>query len=282
MRAKILSSTSYRVTAEIAPFEVPGAAGRLSGEQLGDGPPVVLLHGLSAVRRYVTHRSKALPRAGFRTIAYDARGHGQSDPPEEPDAYEYSDLAADLAAVVDEFGLERAALAGVSMGAHTALRYALENPDRVSALVVITPGYTGEPVPEGRWDEMADALDEGGIEAFIETWGASNVAPPYRESVLEFARQRLSMHRDLGAVVRALRVVPRSVAFDGLDSLRRIEAPVLVVGSRDEADPMHPLAIAESYAEHLPNTELLVEEDGKPPIAWQGARLSRAIAGFLG
>jgi pimeloyl-ACP methyl ester carboxylesterase len=242
----------------------------------------MLLHGLSATKRYVVHRSKALPRAGYRTIAYDARGHGASAPPEDPDAYEYSDLCADLARIMADYEVERAALAGVSMGAHTALRFALESPKRVSALVVITPGYPGEPADEGRWDEMADALDARGIEGFIEAWGARDVAPAFRESVLEFARQRLSLHRDLGAVAHALRVVPRSEAFPGLEALERIEAPTLVVGSRDEADPAHPLAIAESYVDRLPNAELLVEEEGKAPIAWQGARLSRAIAGFLG
>lgn len=243
---------------------------------------MVLLHGLSATKRYVVHRSKALPRAGYRTIAYDARGHGASPPPADPDAYEYSDLCADLARVMDDHDVESAALAGVSMGAHTALRFALESPERVSALVVITPGYPGEPADEGRWDAMADALDADGIEGFIEAWGGRDVAPAFREPVLEFARQRLSLHRDLGAVARALRVVPRSAAFDGLDALRAIEVPTLVVGSRDDADPMHPLAIAESYVAHLPNAELLVEEEGKTPLAWQGARLSRAIVDFLG
>jgi pimeloyl-ACP methyl ester carboxylesterase len=71
------------------------------------------------------------------------------------------------------------------------------------------------------------------------------------------------------------------VPFDGLEDLERIEAPALVVGSRDDADPTHQLEVAERYAERLPNGELLVEEEGKSPIAWQGARLSRAIADFL-
>src|SRR3712207_4371029 len=93
-RAKTLSFTY--VTGMSAEFEAAGPGGRLAGEELGDGPPVVLLHGLSATRRYVVHRSKALPRAGHRTIAYDARGHGESDPPEDRDAYGYADLAADL------------------------------------------------------------------------------------------------------------------------------------------------------------------------------------------
>ncbi len=53
------------------------------------------------------------------------------------------------------------------------------------------------------------------------------------------------------------------------------------MGSRDEADPVHPLALAERYAGELPNSRLLVEDEGSPPLAWQGARLSKAIAGFL-
>ena len=254
---------------------------RLDAAQTGDGPPVLLLHGLSATKRYVVHRSNVLPRSGYRIVAYDARGHGESAPPDDPDAYEYSDLCADLAAVMDEHEIERAAIAGVSMGAHTALRFALEQADRVSALVVITPGYTGEPGDEGRWDDMADALEEGGIDGFLESWGARDVVERFRDAALENARQRLGLHRDLGAVARALRVVPRSAAFDGLPALGGVEAPVMVVGSRDDADPVHPLAIAESYVEHLPNAELRVEEEGRAPLAWQGARLSRAIVDFL-
>lgn len=242
---------------------------------------MVLLHGLSATRRYVVHRSQALPRSGFRVIGYDARGHGESDPPEDADAYEYPDLVADLSALFDEFHLDRATLAGVSMGAHTAVRFALENPDRVSALVLITPGTTGEAADTGRWDAMADALEEGGVEGFVESWGARDVSDRFRDAALEAARQRLSLHQDLAAVAHALRIVPRSEAFPGLQALGEIEAPALVVGSRDDADPMHPLATAESYAEALPNGRLLVEEEGKTPLAWQGARLSRAIADFL-
>ena len=57
--------------------------------------------------------------------------------------------------------------------------------------------------------------------------------------------------------------------------------PTLLVGSRDEADPGHPLAVAEEYAERLPEAELVVEEEGKSPLAWQGAQLSRAIEDFV-
>jgi pimeloyl-ACP methyl ester carboxylesterase len=75
--------------------------------------------------------------------------------------------------------------------------------------------------------------------------------------------------------------VPGSHAFDGLEALQDVSAPVLVVGSRDESDPGHPLKVAEAYAEYLPNAELIVEDEGKSPIAWQGAQLSKAIIDFL-
>src|SRR5947207_14604958 len=93
----------------------------------GEGIPVVLLHGLTATHRYVVMGSKALERSGHRVIAYDARGHGHSDPAPSPDAYGYEDLEADLAAVLDERGIERAVLAGASMGAHTLLPFAIEH-----------------------------------------------------------------------------------------------------------------------------------------------------------
>src|SRR5918911_4222163 len=91
----------------------------LAADEDGEGVPVVLLHGLTATRRYVVMGSKMLERDGHRVIAYDARGHGRSAPAPEPGAYGYDALAADLLAVLDAAGVERAVLAGASMGAHT-------------------------------------------------------------------------------------------------------------------------------------------------------------------
>jgi pimeloyl-ACP methyl ester carboxylesterase len=264
---------------ESTSFEARNGDVILRGETEGDGPPVVLLHGLTATRRYVVHGSHALPRAGYWTVAYDARGHGESDPAPDPSAYEYSDLVDDVRAVLDGLEAERAVLAGVSMGAHTAVRFALEEPDRVAGLVLVTPAYDGR--DEERWEGLADALADGGIDGFLSAWGAGDVAERWRTAALKNARQRLERHRHLDAVADALRVVPSSIPFDGLEALAAIEAPALVVGSRDEADPTHPLAVAKAYAERLPRAELLVEPKGKSPLAWQGARLSKATARFI-
>ena len=64
--------------------------------------------------------------------------------------------------------------------------------------------------------------------------------PKFREAALKFTRQRLERHEHPDAVADALRVVPRSVAFDGLEALGALRMPALVVGSWDDSDPGHP------------------------------------------
>lgn len=268
---------------EPSPFEVlrqlPGAGSvTLSGEEEGDGAPLVLLHGLSATRRNVVQGSRGLVRGGYRQVAYDARGHGRSSP---APSYTYPDLVADLEAVLRDRELERAVLIGSSMGAATAMAFALESPERVPALVQITPAFRGEAAEESRWDGLADALEQGGIAAFVEANDPDSLPERWRESVRTAVGQRMERHEHLDAVATALREVPRSLPWTGMDALERLEVPTLVVGSRDETDPLHPLATAEEYARLLPHGELVVEDEGQTPLAWQGGRLSEAIAGFL-
>ncbi len=250
----------------------------------GEGTPVVLLHGLSATRRYVVMGSKALARSGHHTLAYDARGHGASSPAPRPDAYAYEQLAADLVAVLDAAGLDRAVLAGASMGAHTALRLALEHPERAAGLVVVTPSFDPDEAPDlARWDALAEALRERGVEGFVEAYGVQERVPEaWRETIVTVLRQRLSLHDHPEAVADALRAVPRSPPFASLDALREISCPTVVVADRDEADPGHPLRVGQRYAELIPGARLVVEEEGRSPIAWQGGQLSGVIAELAG
>jgi 3-oxoadipate enol-lactonase len=271
---------------EPIPFSLDRGDGLLlSGDVAGDGPPIVLAHGLTATRRNVVQGSRHLLGRGWRLVGYDARGHGDSSPAPDPGAYEYADLADDILAVLDFQGIERATVVGSSMGAATAVRFALERPERVDALVLITPAYRGAGQlgadALGHWDTLAATLESGDIDAFVAASGANELPERWREPARLATRQRIERHRDLGAVARALRVVPRSEAFASLDELERLELPVLVAGTRDEADPGHPLATAEEYARRLPRGELVVEQPGDTPLAWQGARLSKAIGDFL-
>jgi pimeloyl-ACP methyl ester carboxylesterase len=257
---------------------------RLEGETAGEGPPIVLCHGITATRRYVLHGSKALPRAGYRVVTYDARGHGESGPAPVGEGYGYPQLVADLERVVDsEVGEERFLLGGHSMGAHTAVAYALRHPRRLAGLVAIGPTYRGaiEPASLEYWDGLAAALEAGGIDGFVSYIGEEQgVDPRWRDSVLRFTRERIGLAQHPEALVEALREVPRSRPFESLEELGGLDLPALVVASNDEADPGHPYAAAVAYAEALPAARLASEEPGESPLAWQGGKLSRVLADF--
>jgi pimeloyl-ACP methyl ester carboxylesterase len=259
--------------------QIPGAGSvELHGEVAGEGPPLVLLHGLSATRRNVVQGSQHLVRHGYRLIGYDARGHGASSPAPR---YAYPDLVGDLEAVLAHLELDRPVLVGSSMGAATAMAFALAQPERVPAVVQITPAYPGHPRDDGSWEKLASALERGGVEEFVRVAQPDGIPERWREVARAATRQRMERHEHLRAVARALRQVPRSSAWEGLEPLERLEVPVLIVGSRDEADPLHPLEVAREYERRLPRAELVVEDEGKSPLAWQGARLSGVIESFL-
>src|ERR1700722_8820180 len=225
--------------------------------------------------------SRALERSGHFVIAYDARGHGHSSPAPAPEAYTYELLAKDLGVVMDQLEIERAVLAGASMGAQTALRFALEHPNRVSALGLITPAF--DPDTHGKdsyasWDRLAQGLRSGGVEGFVDAYDLDVVPERFRETVAKVLRQRLSAHDHPLAVADALQAVPRSRPFEHWDELQSVAVPTVVIASRDEADPTHPLAVGERYAAAIPDAELAVEEPGSSPIAWQGGQLSKVLA----
>lgn len=268
---------------EPRPLTVERPGLELAGEVTGAGTPVVLCHGLTATRRYVLHGSRALVRAGFRTIAYDARGHGESDPAPAGSGYGYGALAEDLAAVVTETaGDDRVVLAGHSMGAHTVAAYALRAPDRVAGIVIIGPSFDGAQLSDSEaayWDGLAEGLETAGVDGFMAAY-EETVSGPWRDTVLRFTRERLERHRHPEAVAAALREVPRSRPFERLDDLEGLDLPALVVASHDDADPGHPYAVAEAWASRLPHGELISEEPGASPLAWQGGKLSREIAAF--
>jgi pimeloyl-ACP methyl ester carboxylesterase len=290
----------------------PGSGQLADAEPPDTRPAVVLLHGLTATRRYVVMGSRLLERAGLRVFAYDARGHGRSSAAPNPQAYDYESLTSDLRAVLDQLEIERAILAGASMGAHTALAFALGHPERVAALGIVTPAFDPDKGPaqapgtaagtnpgakpgtaqgadtgttqvadmDTGEDPLANGLREGGVEGFVRAYDFSSVPEAWRETVEKVIRQRLGAHEHPAAVADALEVVPRSRPFAAMGELAGLGVPTVVVASRDEVDPGHPLALADRYARAIPGAQLKVEDGGPPvrsPIAWQGGQLSKVL-----
>jgi pimeloyl-ACP methyl ester carboxylesterase len=110
-------------------------------EVTGEGAPVVLLHGFPDTGRLWRHQVPALVDAGFQVIVPDQRGYGASDKPTDVDAYSVLHLSADVVAILDALGIERAHVVGHDWGAAVAWAVALFAPERVERLVVLSVGH---------------------------------------------------------------------------------------------------------------------------------------------
>ncbi|MBI4498775.1 MAG: alpha/beta hydrolase [Chloroflexi bacterium] len=126
----------------------------------GNGPPLVLLHGLTTSAETWTLVARLLA-PHFHIYALDQRGHGESDKPDM--GYDYASLSADLEAFFAQVGLARAAVGGQSWGAGVALRFAARFPARVSRLILVEGGYfrprRDAPTTREQWEQMLAPLE---------------------------------------------------------------------------------------------------------------------------
>jgi pimeloyl-ACP methyl ester carboxylesterase len=110
-------------------------------EVTGEGRPVVLIHGFPDSGRLWRHQVPALADAGFKVIVPDMRGYGASDKPAEVDQYNLLYTVADVGAVLDDAGVERAHVVGHDWGAAVAWVLAAVAPERVDHLVALSVGH---------------------------------------------------------------------------------------------------------------------------------------------
>jgi pimeloyl-ACP methyl ester carboxylesterase len=104
----------------------------------GDGNPVVLLHGFPELAYSWRHQIDALADAGYRVLAPDMRGFGRSDAPDEIEAYDVVELCGDVARMLDDAGIERAAIVGHDWGANVSWHFALMHPERTACVAGIS------------------------------------------------------------------------------------------------------------------------------------------------
>ena len=218
---------------------IPVPGGHLNVVIDGDGPPMVLIHAGIADLRSWDDLVPYLAAAGHRVIRYDCRGYGSST----TDDVDYSNRA-DLRAVLDAAGVERAVLVGNSRGAMIAIDTMLESPERVAALAWVgggIGGYDGEISPEEmKMFEAADAAEVAGdietqLDLEIRIWvdgvgqPTTRVQARIRDAVRDMNRPLLDPARIAGT--------PIPLGSSANDRLGEIDVPVLaVVGALDVHD----------------------------------------------
>lgn len=179
-----------------ARVEVPREGFTLSALETGQGPgaPVVVLSNSLAAGLGSWAPQRALLESRYRVIGYDTRGHGQSGAPEGP--YAFDDLVADVLAVMDHFGVERANYLGLSFGGMTGLGLALSHPERVEKLICAA-ARADNPAPFVKsWDDRLAAIEEGGLEKIwpgtLERWLTEDYRAAHPEVVAELERDFLA------------------------------------------------------------------------------------------
>jgi len=197
----------------------------ISWREQGEGPPVLMLHGVgSALDSFDIIAASLATR--YRVLRYDLRGHGDSGKP--PGPYSLSDFVNDAIDLLDARGIQRAQLIGFSFGAMIAQAVAIEHPDRVDRLVLVSSVAARTAQESERMRQRASALEEGGpsniLEAALERW----FTPEFRARHPEVVDKRVqrAMQNDPVGYVAAYRVFAES---DIDEPLSRIQAPTLVM-----------------------------------------------------
>lgn len=236
---------------------------RIAWEAIGEGPPLVLCHAFAVDRTMWDPQIEYFART-HRVVTFDQRGTGLSDhpdaPADRPDPYTLDSFADDVAAVLEDLGIERTRLLGLSMGAATAMRFAIRWPERVERLVLASA--MASRLPDAiieRSKAVLKVLDEEGIEAAYRFYFGGPLF------------DALSARQDAGEItmsspLEAFSKMATSHGFEGCyrvtierpsmaEDLHRITAPTLVlVGELDK----HYLDEADAMQQRIPDARKTV------------------------
>lgn len=259
---------------------------RLSYSVEGSGTETVLL--IMGLGGRASDWGTAFPgalAAKYRVVRFDNRGVGGS--PKVPGGYTLSDLAVDATAVLNAVGAEKAHVIGVSMGGMIAQLVALEHPERVGKLVLLSTNYGGgglePPHPDAmRLFDPSEFLSRRSPEemmrftmSVITAAGFVERSPDVESAILANVRAEPTAPVSLVAQVQAI------VGSDRSEAVRGIRKPTLVIHGTD--DKLVPPSNGRALAERIPGAELVMLEGcGHMPMWEKPEELTRAVLGFLG
>jgi pimeloyl-ACP methyl ester carboxylesterase len=221
---------------EISAFSVDLDGAVFNGREAGEGLPVVFLHAGVCDWRMWERQMEAVAAAGYRAVAYDRRGYGETTSPDE----EFNHLD-DLEDVLDALGIHAAIFVGCSMGGGLAIDFALDNPERTAGLVLIGTSVTGSPEPdiEEEIEPLLAALDDA---AEREDWDTVNKihahawldGPLSKNGRVAGEARALFMDMNSKALAKLAGLTLEEEREPALDSIEDVTAPVLlIVGDLD-------------------------------------------------
>jgi pimeloyl-ACP methyl ester carboxylesterase len=279
-------------------------------ERYGDGAPTILLMPTWSIFPS-GHWKFQIPYLArhFRVVTFDGRGNGRSDRPTEAGAYDDTLYVADATAVLDASQTDQAVVAGMSMGAGYAMRFAIDVPDRTLALVLVGGAIAGRDRPDGTPDEPDEAdFEERRDPESDDGWGRYN-AHFWREHWPAFAdwfvgtrifSEPHSTKQIEDGVGWALDVDPEAIVANhysaylrrppdwpvppstegrGLSFARRVRGPALVIHGRD--DRIIGLENARRIASAMGARLVEIEGGGHAPILREPVLVNRLIASFV-
>ncbi|UCE60409.1 MAG: alpha/beta hydrolase [Phycisphaerales bacterium] len=229
---------------------------KLYYEELGEGYPLVLIHGGGIDLRMWDQQFEVFAEH-FRVIRYDVRGHGRSRCGRE----DFSDQE-DLRGLLKQLGIERAHMVGLSLGGFIAIDFALQYPQMVSALIPVSPGLSGYPNDSeqvrAHRAELGAAFGDGDLEGAIEIALRAWIDGPHREpaEVDPAVRERVRVMAREGIGRFVSRAGLQGLDPPAFERLAEIRVPTLcIIGDIDMPDLR---AIMDAIVSNVPGAEKVV------------------------
>jgi 3-oxoadipate enol-lactonase len=243
-------------------------------EDEGTGTPVVLLHGLGGSAQVWDEHTPELSRH-HRVLRPDLRGFGRSDRP--PGPYTVRDYVEDVLAVLVAAGVTRAHVLGISLGGVIAQRFALDHPQWVRSLVLVSTSSEISEKATQAWRRLADLVESVGFEGRIVDPRRS-VAPAFAERYPERLQMLAEQTRQCDP--RAYAAAARAVAaYHYTEELRQLRHPVLILQGKE--DQLTPPGGSVKMARAIPHSRLLfVPEAGHNLPMEQPEAFLFAVLGF--